>query len=123
MIHFESLKNVKKIQVVCSQLFITFSYFACTRPSAFYFGKMACISYNKCYFVSIIQRFPIVTYRASEASSYAVFLWQSWVFRHKNWSYIAFSHSFFVAEKGVQRRAERKSNRIVTSFFIENRLQ
>ena len=30
---------------------------------------------------------------------------------------------FFVAEKGVQRRAERKSNRIVTSFFIENRLQ
>ena len=55
MSHFESLKNVKKTQAIRSQLFITFSYFARTRPSAFYFGKMACISYNKCYFVSIIQ--------------------------------------------------------------------
>ena len=56
MSHFESPKNVKKTQVVRFQRFITFSYFAHTRPSAFYFGKMACISYNKCYFVSIIQR-------------------------------------------------------------------
>ena len=55
MSHFESPKNVKKTQVACSQRFRTFSYFARTRPSAFYFGKMACISYNKCYFVSIIQ--------------------------------------------------------------------
>ena len=56
MSHFESPKNVKKTQVVCFQPLITFSYFAHTRPSDFYFGKMACISYNKCYFVSIIQR-------------------------------------------------------------------
>ena len=56
MSHFESPKNVKKTQVVCFQLFITFSYFARTRPSAFYFGKRAVISYNKCYFVSIIQQ-------------------------------------------------------------------
>ena len=55
MSHFESPKNVKKTQVVCSQYVITFSYFAHTRPPVFYFGKMACISYNKCYFVSIIQ--------------------------------------------------------------------
>jgi len=55
MSHFESPKNVKKTQVACSQRFRTFLYFARTRPSAFYFGKMACISYNKCYFVSIIQ--------------------------------------------------------------------
>jgi len=30
---------------------------------------------------------------------------------------------FLLLKKRVQRRAERKSNRIVTSFFIENRLQ
>ena len=58
MSHFESPKNVKKTQVVCFQPLITFSYFARTRPSAFYFGKMASISYNKCYFVSIIQHSP-----------------------------------------------------------------
>ncbi len=58
MSHFESPKNVKKTQVAFSQRFRTFSYFARTRPSVFYFGKMACISYNKCYFVSIIQHSP-----------------------------------------------------------------
>ena len=56
MSHFERPKNVKKTQVVRFQPLITFSYFAHTRPSAFYFGKPAVISYNKCYFVSIIQR-------------------------------------------------------------------
>ena len=39
MSHFESSENVKKIQVVCFQRFKTLSYFACTRPSDFYFGK------------------------------------------------------------------------------------
>ena len=56
MSHSESPKNVKKTQAVRSQLFITFSYFAHTRPLDFYFGKPTVISYNKCYFVSIIQR-------------------------------------------------------------------
>ena len=58
MSHFESSENVKKTQVVCHQRFRTFSYFACTRPPDFYFGEPAVISYNKCYFVNIIQRFP-----------------------------------------------------------------
>ena len=58
MTHSESSENVKKTQVVRSQLFITFSYFARTRPSAFYFAEHAVISYNKCYFVSIIQHYP-----------------------------------------------------------------
>ena len=56
MSHFENPKNVKKTQVAFSQCFRTFSYFARTRPSDFYFGRPAVISYNKCYFVSIIQR-------------------------------------------------------------------
>ena len=58
MTHFERPENVKKTQAVRSQLFITFSYFARTRPSDFYFGKPAVFSYNKCYFVSIIQHYP-----------------------------------------------------------------
>ena len=41
MSHFESPKNVKKIQVACCQLFKTLSYFAHTRPSDFYFRTMA----------------------------------------------------------------------------------
>jgi hypothetical protein len=41
MSHFESSKNVKKIQVACCQLFKTLSYFARTRPSDFYFRTMA----------------------------------------------------------------------------------
>ena len=60
MNHFESSENVKKTQAVRSQLFITFSYFARTRPSAFYFAEHAVISYNKCYFVILLsaKHFP-----------------------------------------------------------------
>ena len=35
--HFESPKNVKKIQMLCFQVFIKVSKFACTQPSDFYF--------------------------------------------------------------------------------------
>ena len=74
MSHFESSENVKKTQVVCHQRFMTFSYFACTRPPVFYFGEPAVISYNKCYFVSIIQRFPIHHLRGRKLCFYTTFL-------------------------------------------------
>ena len=76
MNHFESSENVKKTQVVCSQCFITFSYFACTRPPDFYFGKPVVISYNKCYFVSIIQRLHSLTYCGRKPSFYTTFLFR-----------------------------------------------
>ena len=76
MSHFESPKNVKKTQVVCSQHVITFSYFACTRPPAFYFGKRAVISYNKCYFVSIIQRLQSHHLQREKPRSYNTFLFR-----------------------------------------------
>ena len=55
MSQLERSGNVKKTQVVCFLPFITFSYFECTHPSAFYFVKPAVISYKIRYFVSIIQ--------------------------------------------------------------------
>ena len=79
MSHFESPKNVKKTQVVCFQRLITFSYFACTRPSDFYFGKTAVISYNKCYFVNIIQHSSQRQRQGRKPLSYASFL--SWIGR------------------------------------------
>ena len=45
---------VKKIQSVGFQTFIKLAKFACTRPLVFYFGKVACILYNICYFVKFI---------------------------------------------------------------------
>ena len=74
MSHFESVENVKKTQVVYHQRFMTFSYFACTRPPDFYFGEPAVISYNKCYFVSIIQRFPNHHLRGRKLCFYTTFL-------------------------------------------------
>ena len=74
MSHFESAENVKKTQVAFPQYFITVSKFACTRPSAFYFGEPALFSYNKCYFVSIIQRFPNHHLRGRKLCFYTTFL-------------------------------------------------
>lgn len=45
---------VKKLQSVGFQTFIKLAKFACTRPLVFYFGKVACILYNICYFVKFI---------------------------------------------------------------------
>ena len=53
--HFESPKNVKKIQVACCQLFKTLSYFAHTRPSDFYFEMMAFTEGKNEVFVKLFQ--------------------------------------------------------------------
>ena len=55
MSHSESAKNVKKTQVVCSQRLTALSYFACTRPSDFYFRTMAFTDGFFGLFVNIIQ--------------------------------------------------------------------
>ena len=94
MSHFESPKNVKKTQVVFSQCFRTFSYFARTRPSAFYFGKMACISYNKCYFVSIIQHLQSHQLQREKTKFLHYFLipnWRSGGFPLRHWKVQAWS--------------------------------
>lgn len=54
MTHFAAHLFVKKLQSVGFQGFIKFTRFACTRPLDFYFGKVACILYNICYFVKYI---------------------------------------------------------------------
>ena len=55
MSHFESLKNVKKIQELSYQAVRTLSYFACTRPSDFYFRMMALTEGQIALFVKLIQ--------------------------------------------------------------------
>ena len=79
MNHSESSENVKKTQVAFRQHFITFSYFARTRPPVFYFGEPAVISYNKCYFVSIIQRSHSLTYKGGKLSFHTIFLFRTGV--------------------------------------------
>jgi hypothetical protein len=55
MNHFGRQKNVKKTQDACFQHIITFSKFACTRPSDFYFKTMALSEAQNALFVSKIQ--------------------------------------------------------------------
>ena len=55
MSHFESPKNVKKIQVLSYQAVRTLSKFARTRPSDFYFRMMALTEGQIALFVKLIQ--------------------------------------------------------------------
>ena len=64
MSHFESRKNVKKRQVVRFQTVRTFSYFARTRPSDFYFEKMALTEGKNELFVLIFQNVSTVSSQA-----------------------------------------------------------
>jgi hypothetical protein len=59
MSRFESGKNVKKTQVLPFQAIRASSYFACTRPSDFYFRTMALTEGKNELFVSFFQQCPL----------------------------------------------------------------
>jgi len=54
--HFASVKNVKKIQVLCFQCFRKLSKFAYLRPSDFYFEKVAFLEGKIALFVLFFQQ-------------------------------------------------------------------